>query len=92
MAKNIKRESKFPGLMDDLKPTSTPTHTHDDTHTYTHDDEPIVKRERRTRRVQLLMKESLVDALDAYAAKHDVSRTEIIQSLVEKFLQEKRMI
>jgi hypothetical protein len=90
MAKNIKRESKFPGLMDDLKPT--PTHTHDDTHTYTHNDEPIVKRERRTRRVQLLMKESLVDVLDAYAAKHDVSRTEIIQSLVEKFLQEKRMI
>lgn len=88
MAKNVQRESKFPGLMDDLKPTYTPTstHTHNDTHEYTHTDIPI-KRERRTRRVQMLMKESLVDALDAYAAKCDTSRTEIIQGLVEEFLK-----
>ena len=84
MAKNINKESKFPGLMDNLKPTHT--HTHDDTH------DEIVKRERRTRRVQMLMKESLVDALDAYASKCDTSRTEIIQSLVEGFLKEKGMI
>ena len=81
MAKNVQRESKFPGLYDDLKPTSTPT----DTHTHNHEYTPI-KRERRTRRVQMLMKESLVDALDAYAAKYDTSRTEIIQGLVEEFL------
>lgn len=84
MAKNVQRESKFPGLMGDLKPTHTPTHT--DTHEYTHTDVPI-KRERRTRRVQMLMKESLVDALDAYAAKYDTSRTEIIQGLVEEFIK-----
>lgn len=84
MAKNIQREKKFPSLYDDLKPTSThtDTHTHNDTHEYT-----PVKRERRTRRVQMLMKESLVDALDAYAAKYDTSRTEIIQGLVEEFLK-----
>ena len=82
MAKNVQRESKFPGLYDDLKPTHTYTHTHNDTHEYT-----PVKRERRTRRVQMLMKESLVDALDAYAAKYDISRTEIIQGLVEEFLK-----
>ena len=81
MAKNVQREKKFPGLYDDLKPTST----HTDTHTHTHEYAPI-KRERRTRRVQMLMKESLVDALDAYAAKYDTSRTEIIQGLVEEFL------
>ena len=79
MAKNVQREKKFPGLYDDLKPTSTHTDTH------THEYAPI-KRERRTRRVQMLMKESLVDALDAYAAKYDTSRTEIIQGLVEEFL------
>jgi hypothetical protein len=78
MAKNIQRESKFPGLMQDLKPTST--HTHTDTHT------PVVK-ERKTRRVQLLMKESTVDALDAYAKKHDTSRNDIIQNLVEDFIK-----
>jgi hypothetical protein len=77
MAKNVQRESKFPGLMQDLKPTST--HTHTDTHT------PVVK-ERKTRRVQLLLKESSVDALDAYAKKHDTSRNDIIQNLVEDFI------
>ena len=80
MAKNVQRESKFPGLMQDLKPT--PTHTHTDTHTHT----PVVK-ERKTRRVQLLMKESTVDALDSYAKKHDTSRNDIIQNLVEEFIQ-----
>ena len=86
MAKNVQRESKFPGLMDGLTPKPTHTPTHDDTHTHTHADTPI-KRERRTRRVQMLMKESLVDALDAYAAKYDTSRTEIIQGLVEEFIK-----
>jgi len=80
MAKNVQRERKFPGLMEDLKPT--PTHT--DTHVYTHT--PTVK-ERKTRRVQLLMKESTVDALDSYAKTHDTSRNDIIQNLVEEFLK-----
>lgn len=79
MAKNVQRERKFPGLMDDLKPT----HTHTDTHTPTHT--PTVK-ERKTRRVQLLMKESTVAELDAYAKTHDTSRNDIIQNLVEEFL------
>lgn len=82
MAKNVQREKKFPGLYDDLAHTHTDTHTHNDTHEYT-----PVKRERRTRRVQMLMKESLVDALDAYVVKYDTSRTEIIQGLVEEFLK-----
>ena len=77
MAKNVQREKKFPGLYDDLKPVSTPTHT--DTHT-------TVMKERKTRRVQLLMKESTVDTLDAYAKKHDTSRNDIIQNLVEDFI------
>lgn len=82
MAKNVPRESKFPGLMQDLKPT----HTHTPTHTDTHEHTPVMK-ERKTRRVQLLMKESTVDALDAYAKTHDTSRNDIIQNLVENFLK-----
>ena len=85
MAKNVQRESKFPGLMDGLKPTSTHTHTHTDTPT------PVVK-ERKTRRVQLLMKESTVDALDAYAKAHDTSRNDIIQSLVEDFCKQNSLL
>lgn len=86
MAKNVQRESKFPGLMQDLKPTHTHTPTHTDTHEHTHT--PVVK-ERKTRRVQLLMKESTVDALDAYAKTHDTSRNDIIQNLVEEFIKNK---
>ena len=84
MAKNVQREKKFPSLYDDLTPTSTSTHT--DTHEHTHTHTPLVK-ERKTRRVQLLMKESTVDALDAYAKTHDTSRNDIIQNLVEDFLK-----
>lgn len=84
MAKNVQRERKFPGLMDDLKPTHT--HTHTDTPTSTHEYTPTVK-ERKTRRVQLLMKESTVAELDAYAKTHDTSRNDIIQNLVEEFIK-----
>lgn len=77
--------SRFPDLMGNVKnvPTHTPTHTHIDA--------PVVK-ERKTRRVQLLMKESTVDALDAYAKTHDTSRNDIIQNLVEDFCEKKGLL
>ncbi len=81
MAKNVSRNSLFM----DLKPKTTPTHTQE----YTHTDTPVVK-ERKTRRVQLLMKESTVDQLDSYAKVHDTSRNDIIQKLVEEFLDAKQ--
>ena len=77
MAKFTSKKPGF-GVLDNL-PTPTQTHTH--THTPT----PKIK-ERKTRRVQLLMKESTVDALDQYAKAHDTSRNDIIQKLVEDFL------
>lgn len=77
-----KPASKFPDLLGNVKNTPTHTHTHEHTHT------PVLK-ERKTRRVQLLMKESTVDALDAYAKRNDTSRNEIIQNLVEQFLESK---
>ena len=83
MAKNVERKSQFSGLTSKIKNTATNTPTHEYTHTPT----PTVK-ERKTRRVQLLMKESTVDALDAYAKRYDTSRNDIIQNLVEKFLEE----
>ena len=85
MAKNVQKESKFPGLMQDLKPTSTQEYT------YTHTDTPTpVQKERKTKRVQLLLKPSTVDQLDAYAKIHDTSRNDIIQNLVEEFLHDKQ--
>ena len=82
MAKSVKKNNTF-GVLGNLPdPTPTPTYTH------THNDTPIV-RERKTRRVQLLLKESTVDALDAYAKTNDTSRNEIIQNLIEEFLRNK---
>ena len=84
MAKNVQRESKFPDLMKNI-PT-TPTHTH--AYTHTHEYVPThTAKERKTRRVQLLMKESTVEALDSYAKAHDTSRNDIIQNLVDQFLK-----
>ena len=88
MAKNIRRESKFPELMGDLKPTHTQEYTHTPTHTH---EEVPVKRERKTRRVQMLMTESSVKELDEYAMLHDTSRTKIVQELVDKFLKEHKL-
>ena len=91
MAKNAKKKPTF-GVMDNL---STPvyTHTHADTDADVYEDasthEPTQKRERKTRRVQLLLTESAVNNLDAFAKDHDLSRNEIIQGLIEDFLKMK---
>ncbi len=89
MAKNFQKGSRF-GALDDITPPTPPsTHTHTDVHTDvstpTPPPTPVVK-ERKTRRVQLLLKESTVQGLDDYAKLHDTSRNDIIQNLVEEFL------
>lgn len=89
MAKNVQKAPRF-GALDDFKtPTIPSTHTHTDMHTDvstpTTPSAPVIK-ERKTRRVQLLMKESTVQRLDDYAKLHDTSRNDIIQGLVEEFL------
>ena len=93
MAKNVQKGSRF-GALDDLTPTTQP---HTSTHTHTHTDTPTdvptqqpapIVKERKTRRVQLLLKESSVQALDDYAKLHDTSRNDIIQNLVEKFISD----
>lgn len=59
--------------------------THTDTHIPTHT--PLIQpKDRKDRRVQLLMKESTVNNLDRYAKANNISRSEIIQILVEDFL------
>lgn len=87
MAKNVQKTPRF-GLLDDITPPAAPS-THTDTptdvSTPTTSSAPVIK-ERKTRRVQLLMKESTVQSLDAYAKRYDTSRNDIIQNLVEEFL------
>ena len=86
MAKNFTKKSTFggSGVFDGIEPD---THTHTPTHTQ--EQKPVViptAKERKTRRVQLLLKESTVMALDDYAKAHDTSRNDIIQTLVDDFL------
>lgn len=78
MAKNIQRG----GIFHDLKPTKpvTPTPTQEYTPT-------PVARERKTKRLQLVLRESTVERLGAYAKEHDTSRNEIVQTLVDEFLR-----
>lgn len=81
MPVNVKREPKFPGLMDDLNPTS------EHTHTQTHKPTQRVK-EYKQHRVQMLFKPSMIEELDQYAKNYNVSRTEIVQALVSEFLSD----
>jgi hypothetical protein len=83
MAKNVKRESKFATLMEDLATPTTDVYTNDDT-------QAVVKRERKTKRIQLLTYESLIDQVDAYATARDLSRAEVIEMALREFFKNER--
>lgn len=76
MAKNIQRGGIFHDLKP-AKPTVTPTQEYTPT---------PVARERKTKRLQLVLRESTVDRLGSYAKDHDTSRNEIVQTLIDEFL------
>lgn len=96
MAKYTQKQPKF-GVLDNLPDTHTSTSTHAPTHTHTHApvytqeqdsvvEKKVVVKERKTRRVQLLLKESAVNGIDRYAKDHDTSRNDIMQKLIDDFL------
>lgn len=78
MAKGVGKSGLWSGLGADKH-----THTHDDTHTHTQQ-----VKETKTRRVQLLTYQSLVDRMDAYGAAHQMSRAEVVEMAVTYFLDE----
>ena len=82
MAKNINKLNPMEGVLPPK--TNTQSDTQSDAPNYGH---APIRRERNTARVQLVMKPSMVEALDAYAEYHDTSRSEIIKNLVEEFLK-----
>ncbi len=67
----------------------THNHTHDDTHTHTHVNaqEPVAKK-RKTRRIQILTFDNLVDCMDAYAKECGVSRAEVFEAGMTKYLKD----
>ena len=86
MAKNVQRESKFPGLMKNV-PTSTqpsvPVHVHE--HEY--EQVQVQPKELRNKRVIVMLKPSMADKLDRCAKQKDVSKNSIVESLIEEYLQ-----
>ena len=65
-------------------PKAKTTHTHD----YTHDDTQEIKRKRKNRRVQILTYDDIVDRLDRYCKKNDISRAEVFEKVINQFLAE----
>lgn len=88
-----------PDSFDETRLTDVDTHKHDDTHTqphtdthehehtHTHKHEPVA-REKKSRRIQILTFDSLVERMDAYAKKRGVSRAEVFEVALEKFLSD----
>jgi hypothetical protein len=79
MAKNFERKSLFEDLNTDKH---NPTHTHDDT-------QSRVVKETKTRRVQLLTYDSLINKMDAYGKIHGLSRAEVFEVAIKTFLEDK---
>lgn len=60
------------------------------THTHTHNDSYETKRrERKNKRVQILTYESLVERLDEYCSKNDISRAEVFEAAITEYLGKK---
>lgn len=79
-----KPANRFPDLMGNVKNTQTHTHEH------VHEQTPKrKKKELNDRRINLMMKPSTVEALDAYAEEQEISRNELIRDIIEKFLNDK---
>jgi hypothetical protein len=77
-------DKQKPSFISDLvEKKPTPTHEYTPTHTHT----PVL-REKKSHRLNVLMKPSTVDALKTYCKKYDVSMGDVINKLVEEFLDQ----
>ena len=81
----------LPPKKENEAPAYNYTHNHNDvyadnhTHAYEHIKQPQ-QQERKKKRVQLLTLESLVDRMDAYAAKRGVPRVAVFEAAVAAYL------
>lgn len=94
MGKYTRKSSKFSGMMDDVIPekkesTDTPTPTPTVTPTYTPAHTPNRKaKEKKSERLQLLVRPSTKSRLAQYAEDHNTSSNEVVQRLLDKLLDE----
>lgn len=86
MAKNVQKSPRF-GALDDLtKPTVAPTPEQEFTPTPAPTLTPTPKKELKTKRLQLVLRESTVTKLGQYAEQHDTSRNDVVQKLLDDLL------
>lgn len=84
MAKNVQRESKFPGLMKNVPTSTQPTHAHE--YEQVHEHEYAPKKEIRSKRLNLIIKPSMSDRLDRYAKTKGISKNNLIENMIEELL------
>jgi hypothetical protein len=85
MAKNTERRGQFSGLTNKIEETikNPPINTQEYTPTLT---PTPVKKENRTKRLQLVFQPSIFKKLDDYARINNTSKNDIVHKLVEDFL------
>lgn len=85
MAKGVNKESLFGDL---TLPDDVCEHNHDGVYTHTHEDAVATKKAIKTKRIQILTYSNLVRRMDLYAKKRGLSRAEVFEMAVSKFLDE----
>ena len=90
MAKNPKKITSLGIHPEDFQETrlrsgESVASIHEHTHTYEHEHEPVA-RVKKERRVQWLTYDSLIQRIDAYARERGVSRADVLEAGMEKFL------
>lgn len=92
MAKNAKNITSLGLHPEDFQETRIPVgkeYTHTPTHEHTHNQIDVYEpkqKETKTKRIQLLTYESLINRMDAYAAKRGVKRVAVFEAAVEAYL------
>lgn len=94
MAKSAKNITSLGLRPEDFQETRIPAgkesaYTHTPTHEHTHNQIDVYEpeqKETKTKRIQLLTYESLINRMDAYAAKRGVKRVAVFEAAVEAYL------
>ena len=78
-------------LWDGLNPSGKQTQGGTHEHTHKHDDDDVyvpTRKNIKDKRIQILTYESVVQRMDTYAKRHGLSRAEVFEAAVTRFLDE----
>jgi len=87
MAKNPKKITALGISPEDFQETRLRSDVHEHEYEHTHEYEPVA-REKKERRVQWLTYDSLIRRIDSYAKERGVSRADVLEAGMERFLND----